>query len=84
MPKFMTSSDGEKQYVSYSEDLPDEYIIPSVWEPPERKPHICPVCYGRGSVSQGFYSDNRQGVLYVGGTAPETCRTYGGGGIVWG
>ncbi len=46
----------------------------------------CPVCGGNGQVPNGFYgTTNVQGgvLLWVsGGTAPETCRTCNGMGMV--
>ena len=43
------------------------------------KPHLCPVCQGRGTVPVGFYSP---GTLSSSLT-PETCRTCQGFGVVW-
>ena len=43
------------------------------------KPHLCPVCQGRGTVPSGFYS---MGTLSSNVT-PEQCRSCFGQGIVW-
>ena len=43
------------------------------------KPYTCPVCEGRGTVPWGFY--NSWSTM---GVHPETCRSCGGTGIVWG
>ena len=51
------------------------------WFGVEPRPHICPVCEGRGTVPEGFYDDERWRVTTA---APKTCRTCGGRGIVWG
>lgn len=49
----------------------------------QSKPHSCPVCYGKGIVSAGFYlSPNYTWISSC--NLPETCRTCGGKGIVWG
>lgn len=48
-----------------------------------RTPHRCPVCYGKGIVPNSFYNcagDGWSSTI----TVPETCRTCGGTGIVWG
>jgi len=45
------------------------------------RPHTCPVCAGRGLVPQGFYlAVERFSSTH---TAPETCRSCCGQGIVW-
>jgi len=44
----------------------------------ERKPHICPVCYGRGIVPAGFYETTFTEAQ------EEPCRSCQGTGIVWG
>ena len=46
-------------------------------------PHRCPVCNGNGSVPNGFYAQT-SGHWSTTSTAPETCRSCGGTGIVWG
>lgn len=47
----------------------------------EPKPYKCPVCIGRGFVSNGFYSFTSNVWISTGGTEP--CRTCGGTGVVW-
>ena len=42
-------------------------------------PFCCPVCQGRGTLPAGFYSRART----LSNTAPETCKTCNGQGIVW-
>lgn len=42
----------------------------------------CPVCNGRGFVPNGFYSTTNES-WYSSSTAPETCRTCNGSGMVW-
>ena len=46
-------------------------------------PYVCPVCFGKGIVCNGFYSSvgPTRGST---STAPEPCRACGGTGIVWG
>ena len=39
-------------------------------------PYTCPVCRGRGTVPNGFYSQRP-------GTADEACRTCEGTGVLW-
>lgn len=46
------------------------------------QPYKCPVCEGRGLVPQGFYNLHLTGIS--GSTAPETCKTCNGQGILWG
>ena len=46
----------------------------------ERKPHACPVCFGKGIVPNGFYTGNYSTTS----TVPEQCKTCWGVGIVWG
>ena len=48
-------------------------------------PHQCPVCFGRGTVPNGFYSQLASGVQEVttSGIVPEQCRSCGGSGVVW-
>ena len=46
-------------------------------------PHRCPVCNGSGLVPNGFYMQTG-GHWPTTSTIPETCRSCGGTGIVWG
>ena len=46
-------------------------------------PHRCPVCNGNGLVPNGFYMQT-SGHLSTSSITPETCRSCGGTGIVWG
>lgn len=49
----------------------------------KKQPYVCPVCSGRGIVSNGFY--NSTGNVWVTSTtAPEKCRSCGGTGVIWG
>jgi DnaJ-class molecular chaperone len=48
----------------------------------EKTPHRCPVCEGRGQVSYNFY-DFAPYATTNASTAPKTCRTCNGQGIVW-
>jgi len=50
--------------------------------PTKQYPHRCPVCEGRGTVPHGFYSHEEMGT--DASTAPETCRTCNGQGVIWG
>ena len=43
------------------------------------RPHLCPVCMGKGTVPAGFYS---HGDL-TSTLTPEQCRTCQGFGMVW-
>jgi hypothetical protein len=43
------------------------------------KPHLCPVCLGRGHVPAGFYTFG----AFSGSLEPEKCRTCGGSGTLW-
>ena len=52
------------------------------WYPPQQ-PYKCPVCEGRGVVPQGFYDVLPGFVGSTTSTAPETCKTCGGSGIIW-
>lgn len=42
------------------------------------RPHVCPVCSGRGTVPPGFYGGKSDS-----SNLPQTCRTCSGRGIVW-
>ena len=44
------------------------------------KPHVCPVCFGRGFVEPHFYS---AGCASTSANSPEKCRTCLGTGMVW-
>ena len=46
-----------------------------------RQSQVCPVCSGKQTVPAGFY---HQGDYSSTSAAPETCRSCGGKGIVWG
>ena len=48
------------------------------------KPHICPVCNGRGTVPPGFYNPSPDGVHGITQTDchTETCRSCGGKGYI--
>lgn len=48
-----------------------------------KKPHICPVCSGKGIVPNGFYSSTRN-IWIITTTVPEKCRSCDGTGVVWG
>jgi DnaJ-class molecular chaperone len=55
-----------------------------VAHPGERYPYSCPVCHGTGHVAAGFYSQTT-GQWSITTTAGfETCRSCGGGGVIWG
>ena len=54
-----------------------------IYHTPERKPHLCPVCLGKGFVAHGFYI-SQTGHYVTNSTAPEQCRSCGGQGIIWG
>lgn len=47
-----------------------------------KKPFTCLVCIGRGFVSGGFYSSTGNSWVTT-TTAPETCRSCNGTGVVW-
>lgn len=46
-------------------------------------PRTCPVCFGRGTVPNGFYSGCGMWI-YSSDAALERCRSCWGRGIVWG
>ena len=46
-----------------------------------RKPYKCPVCCGKGIVSNSFYGSVENWSTIS--LDPEMCRTCSGGGIVW-
>ena len=46
-------------------------------------PHRCPVCNGNGLVPNGFYMQT-SGHWSTSSITPETCRSCGGTGVVWG
>lgn len=46
---------------------------------PTRTPHKCPVCEGRKTVPQGFYTGMSQGT----DTNRDQCQTCNGVGILW-
>jgi len=52
------------------------------WPQSEKKPHLCPVCNGKGTVPRGFYEHGD----FVSSTnaGPEQCKACLGQGIVWG
>ena len=45
---------------------------------PERRPYVCPVCLGHGTVNRGFYEGYSTSTGYL------PCRSCDGSGIVWG
>ena len=47
---------------------------------PFSRPCTCPVCDGRGVVPQGFYEN--WPLTTVTNTAPDTCRSCGGQGVI--
>ena len=52
------------------------------WPWREEKPHVCPVCKGRGIVPADFYESRHQfGTIAAPRNVP--CRTCNGMGIVW-
>lgn len=48
-----------------------------------RKPHICPICHGKGIVPNGFYSNTKE-IWTKEDIIPEKCRSCMGTGILWG
>ena len=48
----------------------------------EIKPHTCPVCYGNGKVSNGFYNST-SGHWSTTDVTPEKCRSCDGSGVIW-
>ena len=47
-------------------------------------PHKCPICFGTGSVMNGFYNGRDQYGGWIGNSLEkETCRSCNGTGIVW-
>lgn len=63
-------------------------VVPTQWAgwypptTPAGAPHTCPVCNGRGDVSQGFY-DISPYFESTTGIYPVTCRTCNGQGVLW-
>ena len=49
----------------------------------EHRPYCCPVCGGRGLVPQGFYTAVGVEYFTASGTAPETCKSCWGAGVLW-
>ncbi len=62
-----------KTNTTINTDTPIKYSISS-------KPHVCPICDGRGYLPSNFY--NKSSALY--NSAGAKCRTCNGTGIVWG
>ena len=50
---------------------------------PPKTAHRCPICNGRGTVPQGFYTGEAWGIMNACNTVRPTCHTCGGRGIVW-
>lgn len=51
----------------------------------KKQPFQCPVCNGVGHVSAGFYLRDGNCLGWTSSsTQPDTCRSCGGTGIVWG
>lgn len=48
----------------------------------DKTPHCCPVCQGKGQVSNGFYNQVGEYGMTSDAT-PEMCRSCNGTGIVW-
>lgn len=46
-------------------------------------PHVCPVCCGNGIVPNGFYNQT-SGTWLSSDATPDTCRSCGGTGVLWG
>ena len=64
--------------------LMEEYA--ALRQPPVSKSlasHLCPVCNGNGLVPNGFYMQTSSH-WSTSSITPETCRSCGGTGIVWG
>jgi hypothetical protein len=54
---------------------PYQVAAPLVWPTAERKPHVCPVCEGKGQKTEEFYGGH--------GAYLIDCRSCKGNGIVW-
>jgi len=48
----------------------------------KKTPYRCPICNGKGLVPCNFYSFSTFNVTSA--ATPETCRSCGGNGILWG
>ena len=59
--------------------LPDEPMYYSYSTPVKLTPHRCPVCEGRGSLPENFYTRLTIGI----GGADVTCKTCEGRGVLW-
>ena len=65
---------------SIAGDIKPFWYIGRVWA--KKTPHVCPVCGGKGFVSNGFY--NHIGNTWITSYAgPEVCQSCNGTGIVW-
>jgi len=51
--------------------------------PAQRRPHVCPICGGKGLVMNGFYRAIGVDSWSTEGSELETCRSCAGRGIVW-
>ena len=60
----------------------EQQIFPSPIFPDDKKPYCCPVCGGKGLLPHGFYIPSK--AFSSCSTEPETCRTCGGTGVIWG
>jgi len=65
-----------EEVYDYTPDQDFIYVYPG-----SDGPYRCPVCEGKGIVSQGFYSLKE--VFSSHNTAEETCRSCEGKGYVW-
>ena len=56
------------------------------WSLGSTKPHLCPVCEGRGEVRSGFYLPQHDHTLWSESSQAhpmERCRSCRGRGVVW-
>lgn len=56
-------------------DQPFFPTVPATYPAPSVKPHKCPVCDGKGTVSAGFYENT---------LGEQECRSCQGKGVLWG
>lgn len=77
----LVDENGEILWSEEPTEVKNNAVLPLVSK--SLAPHRCPVCNGNGLVPNGFYMQT-SGHWSTSSITPETCRSCGGTGVVWG